>query len=138
MSSRARYQKTSTTSREGAEHANKTISLRQRAVLDVIRRNHGATIAEIAKELGVGSNEVSGRVCELRDDHKLIVDSGIKRKTVTPCRGIVWLLHPSVAPFMQIAEDAPERTADVFQLPRVAPASPETCATQADLFGGAA
>lgn len=133
--SHARYAADSATSRDGARHANRTIGLRQRAVLNVIIAKHGATIAEIAHELGVPNNEVSGRIAELRDDHRLIVDSGIKRKTVTPCRGVVWVLDPSVAPYMQISDHALNDQADVLHDKRVAPTAPESHANPVARFG---
>jgi hypothetical protein len=116
MESRARYQKDSATSRAGANHAQRTLSLRQRAVLAVIVANDGATIAEISKELCVPNNEVSGRITELRDDHKIIRDSGIKRATVTPCKGTVWVVCD--------AWKAAQNRADVFKAHPVKVAAP--------------
>lgn len=134
MSSRARYAPDSETSKAGATHANRTISLRQRAVLNVIIKKHGASIAEIARELGVPNNEVSGRIAELRDDHRFIVDSGEKRATVTPCRGIVWVLDPSIAPYLQARDDA----ADPLHAPTLPPEQAAALANLGPLFGGAA
>lgn len=106
--STARYQSQSATSKAGADHANRTLSLRQRAVLAVIVANGGATIAEITKELGVYPNEVSGRITELRDDHKIIIDSGEKRATVTACKGTVWIVND--------AWKAAQNRADTFKV----------------------
>lgn len=120
--SSARYAKHSETSRDGASHANRTLSLRQRAVLNVIISKRGASIAEIAKELGVPNNEVSGRIAELRDDKRLIVDSGEKRATVTACRSIVWTLHESVR-FLYRSYESERDQPDLFHSSETAPAA---------------
>lgn len=94
MTSRARFQKHSATSHAGARHADRTLGLRQRAVLNVIIAHGGATIAEIKRELGIDASSVSGRISEIRDDFGLIADSGERRASVSPVAGTVWTLTP--------------------------------------------
>lgn len=132
MRTAARYQKNSSTSKAGADHANRTISLRCRAVLAVIVAKGGATIAEIARELGVPNNEVSGRIANLRDDYKLIIDSGTKRATVTPCKGIVWKVRD--------ARQAAQDVADTFKAhaPTVCTAPESDLTKDLPLFGAGA
>lgn len=92
----ASYQKHSATSRAGARHADKTIGLATRAVLNVIVRTGGATIAEIAHELHTDKSGVSGRVADMHNPEKfnpvLIQDSGETRarEGITRVPGTVW------------------------------------------------
>jgi hypothetical protein len=123
---RARFQKNRPTSRAGAAHAEKTLGLKCRAVLNVIIARSGASIAEIAHELGCGSNAVTSSIAHLRDDFKLIEDSGQRRATVTPCRGVVWAANKA-------GHDAANRRANMLHAPKVARVPAEVTA-QPDLF----
>jgi DNA-binding NarL/FixJ family response regulator len=89
---RTRYQAHSTTSREGALASAPSLHSQTEVILQAIRATRGATIAEIAWLLKMEKSTVSARITQLRDDLKLIEDSGIKRAhpLITNVRGTVW------------------------------------------------
>lgn len=113
MSSRARFQKRSTTSRAGASHANQTLGLSCRAVLSVIVAMDGATIAEIGRELAAQNSSVSGRITNLRDDFGYIEDSGEKRAAISPVPGVIWRATKA-------GRDALKDRTDSFHTPSIA------------------
>lgn len=87
---RAQYQKSQKSSNDGATVANRTIGLRAAAVLNVIVANNGATIGEIARELGIKDSQVTSSLAHLRDDAKAVRDSGIKRASQYGVDCVVW------------------------------------------------
>jgi hypothetical protein len=115
---RARYQKDRPTSRAGAAHANNTLGLSCRAVLTVIVAKGGATIAEIARELATDKSSISGRIANLRDDLKMIEDSGHKRVSVSPVPGIVWRST-------EAGRNALQDRSNMLHAPKLTPTSPE-------------
>ena len=109
----ARFAKNRPTSRAGAKHVNQTLGLACRAVLEVIVRKGGATIAEIGHELHAEKSSVSGRITNLRDDFGFIEDSGEKRATITPVPGVIWIATQS-------GKDALKHRADSLHTPSIA------------------
>jgi DNA-binding MarR family transcriptional regulator len=102
------------------------LGLSCRAVLTVIVAKGGATIAEIARELATDKSSISGRIANLRDDLKMIEDSGHKRASTSPVPGIVW--RPTEA-----GRNALQDRPNVLHAPTMARVPAEVTA-QPDLF----
>jgi predicted ArsR family transcriptional regulator len=82
--------RTSDTSVAAAASVAPSLAARQSAVLEVIRRQGGATCAEVAQALGLAMHAVSGRITELRLQGRLR-DSGARRAGPSGRLGAVWV-----------------------------------------------
>jgi hypothetical protein len=76
--------------RNTAYHNIDNLGKRQFEVLEAIRLNQPCTAQEICRFLGVGINQVTGRISELRDDLMLITEAGSEVNQNSKAQNTLW------------------------------------------------
>lgn len=79
-----------TKNRNRAYHNIDNLGKRQYEVMEAIRLNQPCTSQEISRFLGVGINQVTGRISELRDDLMLITEAGSEVNQNSKAQNTLW------------------------------------------------